>query len=198
MPKHRVAEIVRSTRETEITLFLDLDGTGQSEIHSGIGFFDHMLEHLVRHSGMDLKLKVQGDLQVDAHHSVEDVGICLGLALERALNDKRGIGRYGWAYAPMDETLVRAVMDLSGRAFLAYDVPLRTERVGEFPAEMMEEFWRAFAMNAKCTLHLTCLYGNNQHHIFEAAFKAVAQGWKQAVRCSPDSLEIPSTKGTLG
>ncbi len=193
----RRAEISRKTRETEILVRLNLDESGSGPIRVGIGFLEHMLELLSRHSGIWLEVQAQGDLHVDAHHLIEDVGICLGLALDQALSDKRGIERYGSAYVPMDETLVRAVVDLSGRPFLVYSCPSRTPMVGEFPVEMMEEFWRALAMNARINLHLVCLYGSNQHHIFEAAFKAAARSLRQAVRRTSTQNEIPSTKGIL-
>ena len=193
----RAAEISRKTKETEIDIRMELDGSGEGKIHLGIGFLEHMMDLFVRHSGINLHLQAKGDLHVDTHHLIEDVGICLGLALDRALGDKRGVERYGYAYVPMDETLVRAVIDLSGRPFLVYSCPTRAERVGEFPVEMMEEFWRAVAMNGRFTLHLICLYGLNQHHILEALFKAAARALGQAIRVRPDSDAIPSTKGIL-
>jgi imidazoleglycerol-phosphate dehydratase len=193
----RSAEISRTTRETDIRLRMNLDEPGEGQIRLGIGFLEHMLVLFARHSGIYLDIQAQGDLHVDPHHLIEDVGICLGLALDKALGDKRGIERYGYAYVPMDETLVRAVVDLSGRPFLVYSCPSKTSMVGEFPVEMMEEFWRALTMNGRLNLHLVCLYGLNQHHIFEAAFKAAARALRQAIHLTPASDLIPSTKGIL-
>lgn len=193
----RVADINRKTKETDIRIQLNLDGTGKASIHTGIGFFDHMLELFARHGGLNIELEVKGDLHVDPHHTIEDVGICLGQAIDQAIGDKHGIHRYGWAYVPMDEALVRAVLDLSGRPFLVYDAPAGTEMVGGFPVEMMEDFWRAFSVHGRCNLHLQCLYGRNRHHILEAMFKATAQALAAAVSCRENDREIPSTKGML-
>lgn len=193
----RVAEIHRQTKETNIRLILDLDGTGMSRISTGIPFLDHMLDLFARHGHFDLTIECQGDIEVDDHHSVEDIAICLGLAFARALGDKSGIARYGHAYVPMDETLARAVVDLSGRYYLVYRVPEKRERVGTFSVELAEHFWHSFAEHCKCNLHLEVLYGQNQHHILEGAFKAATRALSQAVRLDPRVQGVMSTKGTL-
>lgn len=193
----RQAEILRTTKETNIKLRLALDGSSRQEITTGIGFFDHMLTLFARHALMDLELDARGDLNVDQHHTVEDVGICLGQALERALGDKAGIERFGHAYVSMDESLARAVVDLSGRAHLVYHVSFQDVRLGEFPSELVEEFWKAFAGNGKLSLHLECLYGSNQHHICEAVFKAAGRALGRAARHDPRVVGVPSTKGFL-
>ena len=196
----RSAERTRRTRETEITLRLELDGTGETEIATGIGFFDHMLNALARHGLFDLSGRCTGDLPIDAHHTVEDVGIVLGGAFAEALGEKRGITRYADATVPLDEALVRAVVDLSGRPFLhfAVDTPAGQPRVGEFDTALSGEFWRAFATEARCTLHLDRIRGENAHHIVEATFKAAARALDRATRLDPRrESDIPSTKGVL-
>jgi imidazoleglycerol-phosphate dehydratase len=193
----RTASLSRKTKETRIELSLNLDGTGQSRIHTGVGFFDHMLDLLARHSLIDLDIKADGDLHVDAHHTVEDVGIVLGQAMEKALGDKRGIYRYGWAIVPMDETLAQVALDLSGRAAFVFKVEFTGPAIGDFPAELVEEFFKSVAQNAKMNLHVTVPYGTNTHHISEAIFKATAKALRQAVSLDPRNPGVPSTKGTL-
>jgi imidazoleglycerol-phosphate dehydratase len=193
----RQATLRRDTRETQIALNLDLDGTGKAQIQTGIGFFDHMLTLLAKHGLMDLTVQATGDLHVDAHHTVEDVGICLGQALVQALGDKSGICRYGSATLPMDETLVTAAIDLSGRAFFVWRAELAAEMLGSFPSALAEEFWRAFSANGQLNLHILCHYGRNTHHIIEGIFKAVARALRQAVAQDPRADGIPSTKGVL-
>ena len=192
----RQAEIARKTGETDIALTLNLDGTGQHEIHTGVGFFDHMLTGFARHGSFDLTVRCQGDTWVDDHHTVEDVGICLGQAFARALGDLRGVERFGHILLPMDEALVLAAVDLSGRGMLCWDVPLPTEKVGAFDTELAKEFWLAFTRQANCTLHLRRLAGENSHHLLEGVFKAAARSLKQAVALTGGN-EIPSTKGML-
>lgn len=191
----RTAEVNRRTAETEITLRLALDGAGTGDIQSGIGFLDHMLTLFSRHGGFDLFLRCQGDTQVDDHHSAEDIGICLGQAFRQALGDKRGIVRYGDITLPMDEALILAAADISGRGQAYCELDLRDRRIGSFDTELVEEFFLAFAANAGITLHLRQLSGRNAHHIAEGAFKAVARALKAAVRVEGD--DIPSTKGVL-
>ena len=194
----RTAEINRKTKETEISLFLDLDGKGKSDIASGVGFLDHMLDLFARHGRFDLSIKCSGDLNVDAHHTVEDIGICLGEAFFKALGGKEGIRRYGDCVLPMDESLILSAVDLSGRAFLSYDAKIRARKVGDFDTELAEEFWAAFARTAKMTLHIKQLDGRNSHHIIEGQFKSVARSLRTAVSIDPELAgEIPSTKGTL-
>lgn len=192
----RQAEIARKTGETDIALTLNLDGTGQHEIHTGVGFFDHMLTGFARHGSFDLTVRCQGDTWVDDHHTVEDVGICLGQAFAQALGDLRGVERFGHILLPMDEALVLAAVDLSGRGMLCWDVPLLTEKVGAFDTELAKEFWLAFTRQANCTLHLRRLAGENSHHLLEGVFKAAARSLKQAVALTGGN-EIPSTKGML-
>lgn len=192
----RQAEIARKTGETDIALTLNLDGTGQHEIHTGVGFFDHMLTGFARHGSFDLTVRCQGDTWVDDHHTVEDVGICLGQAFAQALGDLRGVERFGHILLPMDEALVLAAVDLSGRGMLCWDVPLPTEKVGAFDTELAKEFWLAFTRQANCTLHLRRLAGENSHHLLEGVFKAAARSMKQAVALTGGN-EIPSTKGML-
>ena len=194
---NRTASIARNTKETQIALALDLDGTGKGAIKTGVGFFDHMLDLLARHALINLKVEATGDLHIDAHHTVEDVGIVLGQALEKALADKRGIYRYGWAIVPMDESLAQVAMDLSGRPAFVFNVPFKREAIGTFPAELIEEFFKALATTAKMNLHITVPYGTNNHHIAEAIFKAVAKALRQAVSLDPRNSDVPSTKGTL-
>ena len=194
----RAAEIIRTTKETDIRLSLNLDGTGKSEIKSGVGFLDHMLTLFAKHGRFDLTLTCNGDTYVDDHHSVEDIGIALGQAFERALSDKRGIIRYGSFILPMDETLILAAVDISGRAYLNYDLHIPTEKVGTFDTELTEEFFLGFTRNANLTMHLKQLEGKNSHHIIEGTFKCVARAMKQAVAIDEAFKdEIPSTKGVL-
>lgn len=194
----RQAEIIRKTGETDIRVFLDLDGSGKNRIDTGVGFLDHMLELFARHGRFDLEVSCKGDTRVDDHHSTEDIGIALGAALEKALGDKKGIVRYGQTILPMDESLILSAVDLSGRGLLAYDLQIPTEKVGTFDTELTEEFFRALAVNARCTLHLRQLAGKNSHHIIEGAFKSTARSLRAAVRLDPECAgEIPSTKGVL-
>ncbi|OYW10773.1 MAG: imidazoleglycerol-phosphate dehydratase [Rhodospirillales bacterium 12-71-4] len=194
----RRATIARATSETDIRLTLDLDGSGRAEVATGVGFFDHMLTALARHSLMDLAVAAKGDLHIDDHHTVEDVGIVLGQALRQALGDKRGIRRYGQSLLPMDEALAEAALDISGRPFLAWDVAFQRPKIGSFDTELVEEFFRAFAFNAGITLHVTLKAGTNAHHVAEACFKAVARALRMAVEMDPRTAGvIPSTKGSL-
>ncbi len=196
----RVAERRRSTRETRIELRLDLDGSGEADVRTGIGFFDHMLDALARHGMFDLRVRCEGDLQVDGHHTVEDVGIVLGEAFLEALGEKRGVVRFADATVPLDEALVRAVVDLSGRPFLRFAVPVPAgqPRIGDFDAALAAEFWRAFATEARLTLHLDALRGDNAHHLVEATFKAAARALDVASRVDPRrGGSVPSTKGVL-
>ena len=191
----RKATLRRTTGETDISISLTIDGTGRFEGTSGIGFFDHMLHLLARHSGMDMSLTCQGDLDVDNHHTIEDIGITLGEVFEKALGDKKGIHRYGCFFCPMDETLSRIVLDLSGRAYLVFDVDIPVERIGGFETEMTREFFLAFANNAKMNLHMATLYGVNGHHIVESLFKGIGHALKEAVTIEGDT--VLSTKGVL-
>lgn len=193
----RSAQLERKTKETQISVSLNLDGSGDSHIQTGVGFFDHLLDALQKHGGLDLQIKAQGDLHIDAHHTVEDVGIVLGQAVLQALGDAKGIVRFGYAYCPLDESLARAVIDISGRPYFYFDCPLLLQRVGEFDGELFSEFWRAFAMNAKITLHLELLHGSNQHHAMEAMTKAVAKALRMAVSVDKEKGDVPSTKGVL-
>jgi imidazoleglycerol-phosphate dehydratase len=197
MTTARTAQIQRETGETKIALSLNLDGTGTSQLSTGVGFFDHMLNLLARHSLIDLTIEAKGDLHVDAHHTVEDVGICFGKALVQALGDKAGIRRYGSATLPMDETLVTSALDLSGRTFCVWNVELPPEMLGTFNAPLAEEFWRAVAGAGVMNLHVLCHYGRNSHHIIEAVFKATARALRMAVERDPRGVGIPSTKGVL-
>ncbi len=194
----RTATISRSTGETKILISLDLDGTGKGTIATGVGFLDHMLTLFARHGRFDLDVSCKGDTQVDDHHSVEDIGIALGQAFDQALGDKKGIVRYGQMILPMDESLILSAADLSGRGMLVYSLQIPTEKVGTFDTELTEEFFRALACNARCTLHIRQLAGGNSHHIIEGAFKSVARSLRAAVRVDPECAgEIPSTKGVL-
>jgi len=194
----RIADISRKTTETDIVLRLDLDGSGQTDIATGIGFLDHMLTSLGRHGSFDLTIRAQGDLHIDNHHTTEDVGIVLGQALRQALGDKRGIRRFGHAVVPMDEALAEAAIDLSGRAFMAWNVTFERDKVGEMDTELFEEFFRAFAGNAQLNLHINQRAGSNAHHIAEACFKATARALREAVEIDPRAAgAIPSTKGAL-
>ena len=193
----RKAEISRKTKETDIRLSLDLDGSGKANASTGVGFFDHMLDLLARHALIDLAVAAKGDLEVDAHHTVEDVGIVLGQAIEKALGDKRGIYRYGWAIVPMDESLAQVAIDLSGRPAFVFDVKFPRGTIGDFPVELVEEFFKSVATNARCNLHVTVPYGTNTHHISEAIFKAAAKALRQAISHDPRNTDVPSTKGSL-
>jgi imidazoleglycerol-phosphate dehydratase len=193
----RTARIERKTAETEVVVELDLDGSGQSQIRTGVGFFDHMLTLLARHASVNLKVDAQGDLDVDQHHTVEDVGICIGRALLEALGDKSGIRRYGHFTLPMEETLVTAAIDLSGRYFFVFEAEFPTPKIGEFDSELVEDFWQATAANALCNLHVTMHHGRNGHHISEGIFKGIARALRMAVELDPRMTGIPSTKGTL-
>jgi imidazoleglycerol-phosphate dehydratase len=195
--KKRAAEIVRKTKETDITLKLTLNGEGRSTISTGIPFLNHMLELFTKHGLFDLKLKAKGDLEVDFHHTVEDIGICLGQAFAKALGDKRGIRRYGEATIPMDEALTTVAVDLSGRSFLAYNVKIRRIKIGNFNVGLVKEFFRAFVDQADLTLHINLLYGEDIHHSIEAIFKAFARAMRQATEPDLRVKGIPSTKGRL-
>jgi imidazoleglycerol-phosphate dehydratase len=193
----RRAEIKRKTRETDVQIALDLDGTGVSRIDTDVPFLDHMLELFARHGMFDLEITCKGDLKIDDHHSVEDTAISLGQAFAQAMGDKAGIVRYGAAYVPMDETLARAVIDLSGRSYLIYKVQNTRDRVGTFSVELAEHFWHSFAEHCKCNLHIEVFYGRNQHHIIEAVFKSVARALSQAVRIDERIEGVMSTKGVI-
>ena len=194
----RESLVERKTGETDIRVELALDGTGKYEIDTGIGFLDHMLELFARHGRFDLKVQCNGDTRVDDHHSTEDIGIALGQAFDKALGDKKGIIRYGSMLLPMDESLVLSAVDLSGRGFLAYELAIPTEKVGTFDTELTEEFFRAFATNARCTLHIRQMAGKNSHDIIEAAFKSVARSLRAAAKIDAEAAdEVPSTKGVL-
>jgi imidazoleglycerol-phosphate dehydratase len=196
----RTATRERKTKETEIRVTLDLDGSGEAKVATGIGFFDHMLDALARHGGLDLAVECRGDLHIDAHHTVEDVGIVIGGCVLDALGDKRGITRFADTTVPLDEALVRAVIDISGRPFLHFDVPLPPDqpRIGEFDAALSAEFWRAFATEARLTMHIDGIRGDNAHHVVEATFKAAARALAAAVRIDPRRGDVvPSTKGAL-
>ena len=197
-PSPRRAEIARSTNETHIRARIALDGAGQATVATSIGFLDHMLTALARHSMIDMEITADGDLHIDSHHTTEDVGIVLGQALRQALGDKRGIRRYGHAVIPMDEALVEAALDISGRPYLAWDVRFARDKVGQFDTELFEEFFRAFAFNAGITLHVTQKAGSNAHHVAEACFKALARALRMAVEPDPRAGDaVPSTKGVL-
>lgn len=194
----RTAEIKRTTAETDISLKINLDGKGESKIDTGVGFLDHMLTLFARHGRFDLELSCKGDLDVDAHHTTEDIGIALGKAFSDALSDKRGIKRYGSTILPMDETLILSAVDISGRSYLNYGLHIPTEKVGDFDTDLIEEFWLGFVRNADITLHIKQLEGKNSHHIIEGTFKSVARTLKEAVRIDEEFKdEIPSTKGVL-
>ena len=194
----RQATISRKTNETEITATVNLDGTGACRIETGIGFFDHMLEQLGRHGLIDVTITAKGDLHIDDHHTVEDIGITLGQAIRQALGERRGIVRYGHAYLPMDETLSRASIDVSGRPFLVFRTDFHTPKIGTFDTQLVREFFQAFAMHAGITLHIETLYGVNDHHIAESCFKAVARAVRNAIAIDPRRSDaVPSTKGVL-
>jgi imidazoleglycerol-phosphate dehydratase len=195
----RTAKIERKTRETRISLAVDLDGAGTATVQTGVGFLDHMLAHLAKHSLTDITISAEGDLHVDDHHTVEDVAICLGSALAQALGEKAGIRRYGWATIPMDETLASAAIDLSGRAAFVMNAPFSASKIGTFDTQLVGEFLRQFAASGKMNLHVNVAYGANDHHIAEAIFKAVAMALRRAKEIDPGRAgEVPSTKGTLG
>jgi imidazoleglycerol-phosphate dehydratase len=195
---NRTASVVRDTKETQIRISLDLDGTGVSTIATGIGFFDHMLESFARHGGIDLTVETKGDLHIDMHHTIEDTGIVLGQAVNQALDGFKGIRRFGAAYIPMDETLTRCALDLSNRAYLIYKVDYIRPKVGDVDTELFKEFHHAFAMNCGACVHLETLYGVNSHHIAESGFKALARALRQAVEIDPKTGGLaPSTKGVL-
>ncbi len=194
----RNASISRKTAETNVEIFLELDGTGKYEIDTGVGFLDHMLALLACHGRFDLTVKCQGDTRVDDHHSTEDIGIALGQAFDRALGEKKGIRRYGQRLLPMDETLILSAVDFSGRDYLGYEMNIPTEKVGSFDTELVQEFFLGFVRNARCSLHIRQMAGSNSHHIIEGAFKSVGRCLREAVSLDPDLKdEIPSTKGTL-
>jgi len=193
----RQAEIKRATKETDISVALDVDGEGKSAIDTGVPFLDHMLELFARHGLFNLEVTCKGDLHIDDHHSVEDTAICLGRAFADALGDKKGVTRFGAAYTPMDETLARAVVDLSGRPYLVYKVRNTRDRIGTFSVEMAEHFWRSFAEHCKLNLHIEVFYGRNQHHIIEAVFKSAARALSQAARLDERIQGVMSTKGSL-
>jgi imidazoleglycerol-phosphate dehydratase len=194
----RSASVSRRTAETDVNLSIALDGTGKAEISTGVGFLDHMLELFARHGLFDLTVKVTGDLHVDQHHTTEDTGIALGQAILQALGDKKGISRYADIHCPMDETLTRVALDISGRPFLVFRTTFPTEKIGAFDTELVREFYQAFAVNAGLTLHVETLYGENSHHIAESCFKGLARALRQAVALDPrEEGRVPSTKGTL-
>ncbi len=193
----RTASIDRQTHETQIRLRLELDGEGKSKIQTGVGFLDHMLTLWAKHGLFDLDVQAEGDLHVDQHHTVEDVGICLGQALREALGDKRGITRYGHMALPMEETLCTTAVDLSGRFFLVFQAEFPSPKIGDFDSELVEDFWQAFAVNALCNLHILVPHGRNSHHISEAIFKSTARALRMAVAFDPRTSDVPSTKGTL-
>src|SRR5436305_3267940 len=193
----RRTEVQRKTKETDVRIALALDGTGQARIATGIAFLDHMLELFARHGLFDLEIDCRGDLEIDDHHSVEDIAITMGQAFTQALGDKQGIARYGAAIVPMDEALCRAVIDLSGRFYLVYAVETRRHMIGNFSVELAEHFWRSFAEAARCNLHIDCLRGRNTHHILEGTFKATARALRQAVELDPRIKGVLSTKGVL-
>ena len=193
----RTARIHRETAETQVELELSLDGTGKADVATGVGFFDHMLTLFAKHAAMDISVKAAGDLDVDQHHTVEDVGICLGMALKEALGGKAGIRRYGHFALPMEETLVTAVIDLGGRAYFVFNAELPAPKIGQFDSELVADFWQAFSANALCNLHLNVHYGRNSHHIAEGIFKATARAVRMAVERDSRITDVPSTKGTL-
>lgn len=197
MKKHRKAEVKRKTKETEVLLKMDLDGFGKHSIHTGLPFFDHMLSLLAHHSRMDLSLKAKGDIGVDAHHTVEDVGICLGDGIRKAVGEAKGIQRYGMALVPMDETLASVALDLSMRPCLVYHMKLKRSKIGTFDLELVEEFFRALCNHGRITLHINLLYGKNSHHMVEAVFKGLGRALREAVSLDERSPQVPSTKGVL-
>jgi len=194
----RTAEVVRNTKETQITVRVDLDGSGVSDVQTGVGFFDHMLDSFARHGGIDLYVRTTGDLHIDFHHTVEDTGIVIGQAINKALDGFKGVRRFGHAYIPMDETLTRCAIDLSNRPYLIWKVAFKTPKIGEMDTELFKEFHHAFAMNCGACVHLETLYGDNSHHIAESGFKALARALRTAVELDPKTHgHAPSTKGVL-
>jgi imidazoleglycerol-phosphate dehydratase len=194
----RTAEVTRNTAETNVTVRVNLDGTGQSRLHTGIGFFDHMLDQIARHGLLDLDIDAEGDLHIDGHHTVEDVGITLGQAVHKAVGDKKGIRRYGHAYVPLDEALSRVVVDFSGRPGLVMDIPFKSGMIGSFDSQLVHEFFQGFVNHAYVTLHIDNLKGENAHHQAETVFKAFARALRSALELDPRSAgQIPSTKGSL-
>ena len=193
----RTARVERKTSETDIELELSLDGDGRSQIATGVGFFDHMLTLLARHAALDLTVKAAGDLEVDQHHTVEDVGICLGRAMNEALGERAGIRRFGHFTLPMEETLVTAAVDLGGRAYFVFEADFPTAKIGEFDSELVADFWQAFSSNALCNLHIILHHGRNSHHVAEGIFKATARALRMAVEPDPRISDVPSTKGVL-
>jgi imidazoleglycerol-phosphate dehydratase len=195
----RTAKVTRATKETDVTVAVDLDGTGASAIETGVGFFDHMLDLLARHSRIDITVKAKGDLHIDHHHTTEDVGIALGQAIKQALGDMKGITRYADVHVPMDEALTRVALDISGRPFLVFKAEFGRDKVGTFDTELVHEWFQAFAINAGITLHVETLYGANDHHIAESCFKGLARALRAAVAIDARAAnEVPSTKGRLG
>ena len=197
MQTHRTSQIERKTAETQIELKINLDGTGKHSIQTGVGFLDHMLVLFSKHALIDLEIHAVGDLHIDAHHTTEDVGICLGQALRDSLGDKSGIRRYGHIVLPMEETLVTTAVDFSGRSYLVFNAPMPSPKIGEFDSELVEDFWQAFANNAQCNLHILLHYGRNTHHIAEAIFKSTARAIRNAIEIDPRQQGIPSSKGVL-
>jgi len=197
MSKTRTASVQRKTKETDIRVSLNLDGNGRSKISTGLPFLDHMLKLFAKHGQFDLNVSCKGDLEIDDHHSVEDIAITLGQALVEALGKKEGINRYGQAIVPMDEALCRSVIDLSGRFYLVYEVQTKRQKIGNFSVELAEHFWRSFAETAKFNLHIDCLRGRNTHHMLEGTFKATTRALRQAVDINPRVVGVPSTKGSL-
>lgn len=193
----RSAEVHRKTKETDVRVKLSLDGSGRSKISIGLPFLEHMLDLFAKHGLFDLQVNCKGDLEIDDHHSVEDIAITMGQALVQALGDKQGINRYGEAVVPMDEALCRSVIDLSGRFYLVYEVPTKRQKIGNFSVELAEHFWRSFSETAKLNLHIDCLRGRNTHHILEGTFKASARALRQAVELNSRVTGVPSTKGSL-
>jgi imidazoleglycerol-phosphate dehydratase len=197
MQTHRTSQLERKTAETQIELKINLDGSGKYAIQTGVGFLDHMLVLFSKHALIDLEIHAAGDLHIDAHHTTEDVGICLGQAVRESLGDKSGIRRYGHLVLPMEETLVTSAVDFSGRSYLVFNAPLPSPKIGDFDSELVEDFWQAFANNAQCNLHILLHYGRNTHHIAEAIFKATARAIRNAIEIDPRQQGIPSSKGVL-
>ena len=195
----RSAKVERATKETSVSVSVEIDGTGRADVATGVGFLDHMLEQLARHSLIDITVRAEGDLHIDDHHTVEDVGIALGQAVRRAIGDMRGLTRYADAHLPMDDTLTRVAIDVSGRPFLVFDVAFPREKIGTFDTELVREWFQAFAMNAGVTLHVATLYGANAHHVAESCFKGLARSLRSALAIDPRMAgELPTTKGRLG
>jgi imidazoleglycerol-phosphate dehydratase len=194
---NRTATVTRKTKETEVSIQINLDGKGESTIDTGVGFFDHMLNSFSRHSFIDLIVKSKGDLHVDDHHTVEDVGLCIGEAIQKALGEKKGINRFGWALCPMDEALTRVAIDISGRPYFMWELPINLHRIGDFHTETVPEFFKALATKSGIALHMELLHGKNLHHIIESFFKSFAKALNHAVALQGQDFTIPSTKGTL-